>query len=613
MGVFRAAGQQRDPHDLTPAYYSPTGAIDLALDELRASWSKQQGDSQMRSQLPRTDMSSEQRQLIRLVSTILPRSGDEDVDQDKAQELLVYLLHQGVDAGHFSGNDVRCLMSPGRGLLSLDNARQQAIVSLLRELRDNDRRRADIDQAQSDPHSRGLPLPQYAKAVIDLSTRSKSLAASIDELLHRKKETAEQAQAIAQATAKVEQQFAAADGRQRRQNKWPEGMKPKNFDPKTDQFKLWFSRLHDQIDVWFDQRGWLAALLQLLPEDARETLLTHRVKIQDEYRKGKTDANGVERPPDLTFSKAGFILSIRYPADSAPMALMTTFNTLRLGRPGKEVVADYISRVEIAASNLARVSNPDGSTCARGDNDIRYQLITGLSNTRDPTRPYALEKQLKSMLIQEKDCYNWPLDVLKSQIKALGRLHHDNLKIETAAYAGGGGKGRGKGKGRGEKWTGKGGKQPWVKEARSNAQSAIDSGNTNWQPPDGKGKGKGKGSGKGKSWKDRRGWKVDGLKRDDLWPMFAEAAKNRGETKEFAESEWERRKHIPNDEIREHAGLYASDVIYAPNAKGVQTQYPVCAVCAWAGDHQAHTCHTTEPGYVPQAKRRAQGKGKDGW
>ena len=57
-------------------------------------------------------MSSEQRQLIRLVSTILPRSGDEDVDQDKAQELLDYLLHQGVEAGHFSGNDVRCLPPP---------------------------------------------------------------------------------------------------------------------------------------------------------------------------------------------------------------------------------------------------------------------------------------------------------------------------------------------------------------------------------------------------------------------------------------------------------------------------------------------------------------------
>ena len=122
MGVFRATSNQRALHDLTLAYFSLTSATNLALDELRSTWSTQQGDSQMRNQLPRSEMTSEQRQLIRLVSTFLPRSGDEDVDQDKAQELLSYLLHNGVDAGHFSGNDVRCLMSPGRGLLSLDNA-----------------------------------------------------------------------------------------------------------------------------------------------------------------------------------------------------------------------------------------------------------------------------------------------------------------------------------------------------------------------------------------------------------------------------------------------------------------------------------------------------------
>ena len=170
MGVFRAGGTATAPHDLSASHFSPTGAIDLDLDEIRSSWSTAK---------QYVDLTMDQQQLIHRVSTCMPQSSNADVDHDKAHELLHYVIQEGVSQGHFSGDDVRHMISAERGLLSLDNARQQAIVSLLRDLQANHQRRADVDQAQDDLHSAGLPLAQYAKAVIDLSSNGKQLAARI--------------------------------------------------------------------------------------------------------------------------------------------------------------------------------------------------------------------------------------------------------------------------------------------------------------------------------------------------------------------------------------------------------------------------------------------------
>ena len=188
---------------------------------------------------------------------------------------------------------------------------------------------------------------------------------------------------------------------------------------------------------------------------------------------------------------------------------------------------------------------------------------------------------------------------------------------------------------RGKKKQWNKGKDDWVNKSRSHAQSWHDGGGggggshwqsgggagggedrpaNTWGNPKGKGGGKdgGKGGGKGKRTRDRRGWKMHGLKPADLWPMFLAAAEARGETEEFATSEWDRRVALRNDEIRAHSNLFASDYMVQPDQDGNPARFPVCAVCTWAGEHLAHQCKTTEPGYVPNSKRRAGG-GKGGW
>ena len=91
------------------------------------------------------------------------------------------------------------------------------------------------------------------------------------------------------------------------------------------------------------------------------------------------------------------------------------------------------------------------------------------------------------------------------------------------------------------------------------------------------------------------------MKPADLWPMFLAAAEARGETEEFATSEWDRRVALRNDEIWAHSNLFASDYMVQPDDSGNQTCFLDCAVCTWVGEHLAHQCKTTEPGYVPNS------------
>ena len=89
-------------------------------------------------------MHSDDQKIIDLITRCRMRTEDAAKDKQDARTLVAWLVHEGVDKGHFSGECVLAFVDHERGFLTANETDQLLLVKLLEQLQGTYVRRADL-------------------------------------------------------------------------------------------------------------------------------------------------------------------------------------------------------------------------------------------------------------------------------------------------------------------------------------------------------------------------------------------------------------------------------------------------------------------------------------